>query len=340
MTSVAQGSDSRHSASRNQSADSSRSHSWIDMSTLMRIKDLQLRAKSVVDGFHNGLHRSPLHGFSVEFSEYRPYSDGDDPRTIDWKLFARSDRYYIKKFEDETNRRCYLVVDQSRSMAFQSLDYSKLEYARTLVATLAYYLTTQRDAVGLLTFDEDIVEVLTARFRTGQLKRILSLLEREVAGLATDLVRPLKHLAELVRQRSLMIVVSDFLASVESLQTPLSFLRARHHEVMLIRVLDPVEVDLSLDSAMMMRDMESGKEMYINPRTASARYRERFVNHERDLIQLCSRLGIGLTSLRTDQSLELALFDLLSRQQSMHVEAKAVEPRTPPIAASGMRGPG
>ena len=119
---------------------------WIDMSAIMRIENLQWRAKSIVDGFHNGLHRSPKHGFSVEFSEYRPFSLGDDPRTIDWKLFARSDRYYIKKFEDETNRRCYLVVDQSKSMQYRSLDYSKLEYARTLAATLAYYWTLQRDA--------------------------------------------------------------------------------------------------------------------------------------------------------------------------------------------------
>ncbi len=133
----------------------------IDPLAVMRIKDLQLRAKAVVEGFYNGLHRSPYHGHSVEFSEYRPYSVGDDLRGLDWKLFARSDRYYIKKFEDETNRRCYLVLDQSQSMGFGSLEYSKIDYARTMVATLAYYLTMQRDSVGLMTFDETIGDFIT-----------------------------------------------------------------------------------------------------------------------------------------------------------------------------------
>ncbi|MFN9984971.1 MAG: DUF58 domain-containing protein, partial [Pirellula sp.] len=195
--------------------------SWVDMETLMAIQDLQWRARTVVDGLNNGMHRSPLHGFSVEFSEYRPFSEGDDPRSIDWKLYARSDRYYIKKFEDETNRRCYLVVDQSKSMEYRSIAYSKLDYARTLAATLAFHLSQQRDAVGMVTFDSEIADVLTARFRTGQLKRLLSLLERKPSGDRTDLRGPLSQVAELVRQRSLMIVISDFLVPPEELRVPL-----------------------------------------------------------------------------------------------------------------------
>ncbi len=288
---------------------------WIDMPTLMRIKNLQLRAKSVVDGFHNGLHRSPLHGFSVEFSEYRPYSVGDDPRTIDWKLFARSDRYYIKKFEDETNRRCYLVMDKSKSMEFGSLDYTKYDYARTVAATLAYYLTLQRDATGLLTFDEDISDVLTARFRTGQLKRILSLLEKPSSGASTDLQKPLSHLADIVRQRSLIIILSDFLVPAESLRIPLAMLRARHHEVVLLRVLDPTEVTLDLEKASMLEDLETGKEIYVDPKLAKASYQTKFKKHEASLIELAGQLGIGWTSLQTNESVEHALFDFLSRQQ-------------------------
>jgi uncharacterized protein (DUF58 family) len=288
---------------------------WIDMAALMRIKDMQLRAKCVVDGFHNGLHRSPLHGFSVEFSEYRPFSEGDDPRTIDWKLFARSDRYYIKKFEDETNRRCYLVVDQSKSMEFGSLGYKKIDYARTLAATLGYYLTLQRDAVGLLTFEATVTEFLTARFRPGQLKRILTLLEKPTQGTATDLQQPLSHLADMVRQRSLILIVSDFLVPVESLRQPLSFLRARNHEVMLLRVLDPAEVDLSWSKSSMLLDLESGREMYVNPDTVRTTYRKNFGEHERAMIEMCGQLGIGWTSLTTDASMEHALFDLLYRQQ-------------------------
>ena len=292
---------------------------WIDMSALMRIKNLQLRAKSVVDGFHNGLHRSPLHGFSVEFSEYRPYSVGDDPRTIDWKLFARSDRYYIKKFEDETNRRCYLVMDKSKSMDFGSLEYTKYDYARTVAATLAYYLTLQRDATGLLTFDEDISDVLTARFRTGQLKRILSLLEKPSSGASTDLQKPLSHLADIVRQRSLIIIISDFLVPTESLRIPLAMLRARHHEVVLLRVLDPTEVTLDLAKASMLEDLETGREIYVDPNLAKASYQTKFKKHEASLIELTGQLGIGWTSLQTNDSVEHALFDFLSRQQHSNV---------------------
>jgi len=292
---------------------------WIDMSALMRIKNLQLRAKSVVDGFHNGLHRSPLHGFSVEFSEYRPYSPGDDPRTIDWKLFARSDRYYIKKFEDETNRRCYLVVDKSKSMEFGTLEYSKYDYVRTVAATLAYYLTLQRDAVGLLTFDDDITDVLTARFRTGQLKRILSLLEKPASGASTDLQRPLSHLAEIVRQRSLIIIISDFLVPTESLRVPLSMLKARRHDVVLLRVLDPKEVSFDLEKASMVEDLETGQEIYVDPNLAKASYQAKFSKHEASLMELVGQLGIGWTSLQTNESVEHVLFDFLSRQQRSNV---------------------
>ena len=191
----------------------------------MRIKNLQLRAKAVVEGFYNGLHRSPFHGFSVEFSEYRPYTVGDDLRGLDWKLYARSDRYYIKKFEDETNRRCYLVLDQSKSMGFGSLGYNKIEYAKTLVATMAYYLTLQRDSVGLMTFDERVGEFISARNRQGHLRQIMVALSRPVAGSGTDLDQPLREIAALVRRRGLVVIVSDMLASIETLQTNLAYLQ-------------------------------------------------------------------------------------------------------------------
>ena len=289
----------------------------IDPATLMRIKNLQLRAKHVVDGFHNGLHRSPLHGFSVEFSEYRPFVFGDDPRSIDWKLFARSDRYYLKKFEDETNRRCHLVVDQSRSMGYGSLSYTKLDYARTLAATLAYYLTMQRDAVGMMTFEADVTAVVPARFRTGQLRRMLMLLDQSPEGTATDLQKPLSHLADIVKHRSLMIIVSDFLVPVESLQQPLSYLAARRHEVILIRVVDPAEVTLAFKQPTVIRDMESGREMYIDPKTAAESYRMKFQKHSEQLATLAGKLGMMQVTMRTDQPLELALSELLHTRENL-----------------------
>src|SRR4051812_19032159 len=145
----------------------------IDPQALMSVRSLELRARAVVEGFWNGLHRSPYHGFSVEFTEYRQYSPGDDPRYLDWRVFARSDRYFIKKYEDETNLRCHLLVDQSRSMDFGSRGYTKSGYAATIAATLAYFLHLQGDAVGLLTFDENVRDYLPARHRAGHLRQIM-----------------------------------------------------------------------------------------------------------------------------------------------------------------------
>lgn len=291
------------------------SENWIDMQTLMAIQDLPWRARTVVDGLNPGLHRSPLHGFSVEFSEYRPFSEGDDPRTIDWKLYARSDRYFVKKFEDETNRRCYLVVDQSRSMGFASLNYTKYEYAKTLAATLALHLIRQRDAVGLLTFEEKVGEMLMARFRHGQWKRILSLLERTLSGKETDLTQPLSEVAQLVAHRSLVIVISDFLVPITSLRTPLGFLRARRHEVVLLRILDPQEVDWNMAGPAMVRDAESQREVFVDPGMAKEVYQKNFHAHERELQQLCESLGIALETLRTDLPMDAAMVRFLSQRQ-------------------------
>src|SRR5438128_1742313 len=168
------------------------SSSFIDPPTLMRIRSLQMRAKIVVQGFLSGLHRSPHHGFSVEFSEYRQYSPGDDPKYLDWRLYARTDRFYIKRFQEETNLSCHLLVDLSLSMGYGSLTYTTVEYARTAAATLAYFLSHQRDAVGLVTFDQQIAEYVPARYRPGHLHRLMVCLERAVAGTSTDLAAPLE----------------------------------------------------------------------------------------------------------------------------------------------------
>ncbi|MCA9056780.1 MAG: DUF58 domain-containing protein, partial [Planctomycetaceae bacterium] len=175
----------------------------------------------IVDGFLSGIHRSPIHGFSVEFSEYREYTPGDDPRHLDWRLYARSDRYYIKQFEDETNLHCHLVLDLSRSMGYGSGAVQKIEYARTAAATLAYFLTLQRDAVGVLAFDEDVVAYEPARFRPGRLRRLMAALGAPTSGRATDLVKPLDRVSELVHRRGLIVLISDFLAPIEALQVRL-----------------------------------------------------------------------------------------------------------------------
>src|SRR5690348_12263389 len=223
----------------------------------MSIRNLELRARVVVEGFWNGLHRSPYHGFSVEFTEYRQYTEGDDPRYVDWRVFARSDRYFIKKFEDETNLRCHLLTDHSRSMTYGSVGYTKAQYANTLAATLAYFLYLQGDAIGLLTFDEQIREYLPARHRTGHLRHLMLMLEKPADGKATDLAAPLKRIVELVNKRGVMVLISDLLASIEALEKNLTVLTACGHEVILFHVLDPAEVGFDFSKAAQFLDVES-----------------------------------------------------------------------------------
>jgi uncharacterized protein (DUF58 family) len=286
--------------------------SFIDPAALMRIKSLQLRAKVVVEGFLSGLHRSPYHGFSVEFTEYRQYSPGDDPRYLDWKLYARSDRYYLKRFEDETNLRSWLLVDLSKSMGYGSLAYDKAMYAKTAAATIAYFLALQRDAVGLITFDESIKEFLPARFRPGHLHRLMMCLEHAPAGTGTDLAAPLEQIAKTAHKRGMVMLLSDLLAPVEAIETRLGYLRSRGHEVVVIRTLDPAEVDFPFRDAALFHDVETGRELYVDPHVARERYRQRFAEHAQAIARACSKLGIDLIGLSTDQPLELALFDLLA----------------------------
>lgn len=288
--------------------------SFIDPAALMRIKNLELRAKMVVDGFLSGLHRSPTHGFSVEFTEYRQYVPGDDLRFLDWRLFARSDRFYLKRFEDETNLRCYLLVDLSRSMGFRSADVSdnKAEYAKTVAATIAYFLTLQRDGIGLITFDQGIREYLPARFRPGHLHRLMMCLEHQLAGTVTDLTLPLEQIARTARKRGLVVLLSDLLAPIESLETKLGYLRSQGHEVIVIRILDPAEVDFSFQEAALFFDLESGRELYVDPFAVRKSYRQRFDEHRQALLQICNNLGVDFYELTTTQPLDLALFDLLN----------------------------
>ncbi|WP_435011485.1 DUF58 domain-containing protein [Tundrisphaera lichenicola] len=285
--------------------------SAIDPRALMRIKSLQMRAKVAVEGFVKGIHRSPYHGFSVEFSEYREYTPGDDTRYIDWKLFARSDRYHVKRFEDETNLRCHLVVDTSRSMSFGSGEYTKSDYARTAAATIAYFLSRQRDAVGLITFEDRITDYLPPRHRPGHLRRMMGILEREPQGKATDLAKPLEEIAATVRKRGLIVLISDLLVPLDTLKTRLGYLRSRGHDVVILRVLDPAEINFAFANPSMFRDVESGREMYVDPSTARPEYLRKFAEHADRLARICADQGIELLPMPIDRPLELVLFDLL-----------------------------
>ncbi|HTL54644.1 MAG TPA: DUF58 domain-containing protein [Candidatus Limnocylindrales bacterium] len=288
--------------------------SFIDPQTLMSIRNLELRARVVVEGFWNGIHRSPYHGFSAEFTEYRQYTPDDDPRYLDWRVFARSDRYFIKKFEDETNLRCFLLADMSRSMSYGSLGYTKAQYAATLTATLAYFLYLQGDAVGLLTFDDRIREFLPARHRTGHLRHLMLALEKPAAGTASNLAAPLKRSVEIVRKRSLVIVVSDFLAPLDNLERDLGALTASGHEVVFFQILDPAELSFDFNQPALFQDLESGRAVFIDPTGARREYQRRLEDHCARLRSTCQRLGSACHRLSTGRPLELALFDFLRQR--------------------------
>jgi uncharacterized protein (DUF58 family) len=288
----------------------------------MNIRNLELRARVVVEGFWNGIHRSPYHGFSAEFTEYRQYTPDDDPRYLDWKVFARSDRFFIKKFEDETNLRCYLLSDQSRSMSYGSLGYAKAAYAVTLAATLAYFLYLQGDAIGLLTFDEQIREYLPARHRTGHLRHLMLALEKPAAGQATDVGAPLKRIVEVVRKRGLIVLISDFLAPTERLEQNLSALAACGHEVLVMQVLDPAELSFDFKDPAMFQDVESGRILFIDPVTARKEYLRKLEAHRSALRDTCQKLGVSWQGLATDRPLELALFDFLRERMQRRSKAQ------------------
>lgn len=294
-----------------QRASNPESGSFINPQALMAVKSLELRAKIVVEGFWNGLHRSPYHGFSVEFTEYRDYTPGDDPRYLDWRLYARTDRYYIKKYEDETNLRCHLLVDNSQSMGYGSIGFSKAQYGNTLAATLAYFLHLQGDATGLLTFDQEIRDYLPARHRPGHLRHVMFALEKPSTGTSTDLNAPLKRIVEIVRKRGLLILISDLFAPINALDASLSNLRACGHEVVIFQILDPAELTFNFEQASMFRDLESGEKLYIDPRAARRHYTEKLHAHIAAVEQSCRKLGISYHRLSTDRPLELALFDFL-----------------------------
>ncbi len=283
----------------------------IDPVSLMRIKSMELRAKVVVEGFWKGIHRSPYHGFSVEFTEYRQYTFGDDPRYIDWRVYARSDRFYIKKFEDETNLRCHLLIDHSRSMGYGSGGYTKSQYAGTLAATLAYFLFTQGDAVGLATFDDQIRQYLPPRNRPGYLRRLMLAMEANPEGSATDLGPPLQRLAQMLSRRGLIVLISDLLTSINWLESDLGYLCAGGHDVVLFNVLDPAELSFSFETPALFRDIETGRDMYVDPADAQTPYKRMLDKHLAKAESTCRSLGIDYHLFATDRAFDLALLDFL-----------------------------
>lgn len=294
--------------------DGRRTVEWIDLAALMRIESLELRARVLVDGLLAGRHRGPRHGQSIEFSEYRAYAVGDDPRSIDWKLFARTDRCYVRRFEQEIQLACTLVLDNSRSMLFGA-PHSKGEYARTLAATLAYSLLKQRDAVGLVHFADGPTEFLPAQARSGQLHRILVSLSRAAEGRSTGLPATLEAVAATTRRRGIVIVLADLLSELDGLEQRLAQLQSRGQDVVMLQILDAAELSFDLGPQGILEDLESGRRLAVDPTTARDRYQSRLNAHLADLDSMCRRQSVDLVRVTTDVLPGDALARVLERRQ-------------------------
>ena len=241
---------------------------------ISRLNNLYLKARFVVEGFIVGLHKSPYHGFSVEFSEHRAYGYGDEIRHIDWKLWGKTDKYFVKQFEEETNLKSYILLDQSYSMDYKSEDTSKLEYAKMLTASLTYLMLKQQDAVGLTLFDDQIRNNIPPKSKTSHINAILSGIENIALGTKTKIAPVLHKIAEVTQKRGLIILISDLLDSQEDVLSSLQHFRYKGHEVIVFHILDPQELKLEFNQLTRFRDMESGEEIITEPWHIQKDYQE------------------------------------------------------------------
>jgi uncharacterized protein (DUF58 family) len=280
---------------------------YLDPAVVARLGTIDLKAKTIVEGFLTGLHRSPFKGFSVEFAEYRQYLPGDDLATLDWKIYARTDRHVVKKFEEETNLECHILLDVSRSMGYGSHAVTKLEYASYLAGALAYLMNRQRDAVGLLTFDERIRALLPASARPGHLKAVLVTLERLTLGTRTDIAKPLSDLVEAISKRGLVVLISDLLDEPDRIIEGLKHFRYRGTDVVVSQVLDPHELNFPFERAARFRDVESDEEVVAVPAAVRDGYKARLDAMVTNFRTVLGQNGIDYTLLDTSQPLEVAL---------------------------------
>jgi uncharacterized protein (DUF58 family) len=286
---------------------------FLEPAIIARLGTLELRARTIVEGFLSGLHRSPLKGFSVEFAEYRQYFPGDELTTIDWKVYARTDRYFVKKFEEETNLTGFLLLDVSGSMAYEAgSPLSKLEYGCVLAASLAYLMRKQRDAAGLVTFDERIRSMLPPSLRPGHLNRLLHLLDTQQPGSRTETGQPLHQLADAMTKRGLVVLISDLLDDPAAVIDGLKHLRFRGSDILVFQVLDRNELTFPFERPTRFRDLEDGSEILTTP----SKIREGYLSAINGMVERyrteLGAAGIDYQLLDTAEPLDTALLAYLA----------------------------
>jgi uncharacterized protein (DUF58 family) len=289
------------------------SQRFLDPDVLTGISGLDLIARTVVDGFVAGLHRSPDFGFSQEFAEYRAYTPGDDLRHVDWNVFARTERAYLKRYRGETNSLLTVLLDASQSMEFASHAVNKMDYARYVAASLFYLaIHNQRDAAGLIVFDDEVRNYIRPSTRQGQLARLLSGLELAEPRARTDFGKPMRHFQEFLRRRGLVVIVSDFYELPENIIRTIEPLRFHGNEVVLFHILDPQEIRPLLGEPAIFVDMETKQQMEVTPDYARKEYRGKMAAHIAELGERSRGAGMDYFLLETDRPLDAALREYLA----------------------------
>jgi uncharacterized protein (DUF58 family) len=286
---------------------------FLDPAVLARIGNLELVARTVVEGFLGGLHRSPHLGTSIDFAEHRQYMPGDDIRRIDWRLYGRVDRFYIKEYEADTNTNFNVLLDVSKSMTFGSGSITKLDYARTLAACLAYFSNQQRDRVGLITYDEDIVEIVPPSAK--HLPNVLHALARAKPQRPGNIELVFRKLAEQFKRRSMLLVISDFYEDPTKILDAFAQLRGRGNDLMAMHVLDTAELEFPYDGATSFEDVETGERIPVIPEYLREQYRTLIREHIAKIEKLCGDQGVDYWMFDTSMPLDYALFEFLSRRQ-------------------------
>ncbi len=291
---------------------------FLDPRTLASLHGLELRARTIVDGYVAGVHRSPYHGFSIEFAEHREYVSGDDLRYVDWKVFGKTDKFYLKQYEEETNLVSYLLLDTSESMRYRSdaAALSKLEYAQCAAAALAFLVLQQQDSIGLATFDRELRALVRASSSPSHLKQLLHVMQETVPERKTA-TGPIFHdLAERFKKRGVVIVFSDLFDDVASMLAGLKHFRHRRHEVIVFHVLDPAELDFPFKQMTMFQGLEGFADVLADPRALRQAYLQEFQAFTKAVRQGCRAQRIDYVEMRTDQSLDLVLNTYLARRMN------------------------
>ncbi len=294
------------------------SRKYSDPDAIAQISDLTLRSRRLVEGAISGQHRSPFHGFNIEFAEYRDYTPGDDLRRLDWRVFARSDRHYIKQYEEESNVRVTFVVDASASMNYRgSAPLSKFDYAATLVVSLAMLLTRQQDPVGLVLFDEKAGTILPPNATQSQVMVMSGLLERCTPSRKTELGGLLRTLTDQFKRRSLLVIVSDMLTDLDTFYDGLNRLRFLGHEVLVLQVLDRDEVELPFDSPTIFQDIEGDEELFAEPWAFRRSYQQAMQDFLDGVKRECGNRGYDHVRFFTDEPLGSSLSVFLHSREEI-----------------------